>query len=315
MPVLLLTNKVGQKTISSYTPQDVDTSYLESILYSLPVDSQVALIPSSTKVIDLLADLTSFTVNAYVQCEKGNGHNEWSSNDWNRLIFPIIANALLALPKGQDSGLLDTMINNWEKSPAVMEELLRNLSLVGAQHVYENRLVELWLYVGNHVLSSERCTSLGYHLNNEMRDILGLLVFADPSIKWKVQEWAPLRMFTDFINSWCGKVGHHPDCFPSLVRLLQTIGFNLLPEFGISWLNDCLLKVKDRNEFFERSGVASQLGELLHDCWLKQGTSIKSQTDILKRFVYLVDIVAEQGNMIAIRLQSILQGKSSQKGT
>lgn len=309
MPVLLISNNISQKPISRYTYNDIDISYLESILYSLPLDSQIASMPSSTRVTDLLAELTLFTVNTYGQFEKENGHyNEWSGANWNIVIFPIIANALLALPKDVDSKLLNPIIDKWEKSPAIMEELLRNLSLVGAQPDYEGRLVELWLYVGNRVLSSNRCKSLGYHLGNEMRDILGLLIFADPSMKWKVQEWAPLKMFTDFISSWCAKVGHHPDCFPRLVRLLQTIGFSLIPEFGIQWLYDCLLKIKDRKDFFERSRITNQLGELLHDSWLKHEAPIKCDPEKLKRFIYLVDIVAEHGNMLAVRLQSLLQG-------
>jgi len=141
-----------------------------------------------------------------------------------------------------------------------------------------------------------------------MRDILGLLIFADSSIKWKVQEWAPLIKLIDFISGWCAKVGHHPDCFPRLVRLLQTIGFSLIPEFGIHWLYDCLLNVRERKDFFERSRVTNQLGELLHDSWLNHEASIKCDPERLKRFIYLVDIVADQGNMVAVRLQSLLQG-------
>jgi len=308
MPVFLILNSISRKPISSYTYNDIDISCLESILYSLPSDSQIVSIPSSARVTDFLAELVVFTVNTYLQFEKENGHYNESGANWNRIIFPIIANALLAFPKDADSKLLDPIINNWEKSPAIMEELLRNLSLVGAQPDYEDRLVELWLYVGDHVLSSDLCKPLRYHLSSEMRDILGLLIFADPSIKWKVQEWAPLKMLIDFISGWCAKVGHHPDCFPRLVRLLQTIGFSLIPEFGIRWLYDCFLNIKDRKDFFDRSRVANELGELLHDSWLKHEVSIKCDPEKLKRFIYLVDIVAEQGNMVAVRLQSLLQG-------
>ena len=312
MPLFLISNNISQKPIGRYTHNDIYISYLESILYSIPIDSQIVSIPSSIKVIDLLSELIVFTVNTCVQFEKEDSHyNEWSGTSWNGVIFPIIANTLLALPVRPASTLLTPIISNWEKSPVIMEELLRNLSLVGTQTQYENRLVELWLYLGDYVLSSGQCKPLGYHLSSELKSILSLLIFADPVIKWKVQEWASLSKLTDFVGRWCTTVGYHPDCFPSLVRLLRTIGFSLIPEFGINWLHDCLVKIQNKKDFLKRSRATSQLGELLHDSWLKYEASIKSDPERLKHFIYLVDITADQGNMVAVRLQSLLQGDSS----
>jgi len=142
-----------------------------------------------------------------------------------------------------------------------------------------------------------------------MRNILGLLIFADPRgiITWKNPEWAPLREFIPFISRWCDTVGHHPDCYLSLIRLLKTIGFNLLPDVGISWLHRCMIRIDNDEVFFERGRIAPSLAELLHDSWAKQEAPIKQNSETFRNFIYLVDKVAGQGERVAIQLQARLQ--------
>ncbi|MGB7001280.1 MAG: hypothetical protein WBE22_04615 [Halobacteriota archaeon] len=307
----LFLDQLYQKPIRNCLPNEIDSHHLQSLLHCLPSDNQITKIPSSNKLVDRLEELLLFTINIYIHFEKENEHyNKWAHNDWNRLFFPIITNALLRLPQNiAEPKLFDPIVNNWEKSPAVMEEFLREFCLVGPQPELEDRFIELWLDVGDRILSSVQNKTFGYHLNREMREILGLLIFADPTgiVQWNVQEWAPLKKMTPFISRWCDTVGDHPDCFPSLVRLLKSIGFSLMPEFGIRWLHDCILKEDDYKNFFERSEIVSSLAELLYDSWSKQKPSIKQDPNRLKHFAFLVDKVAEQGESIAIRLQSLLQ--------
>lgn len=307
----LLSIQFYPKSIRNCSPSEIDSHHLQSILYCLPSDIQITQIPSSNKLVNFLEEFLLFTINTYIHFEKADKHyNKWSHNDWNHLFFPIIANALLRLPQNTvKPKLCDSIVNNWEKAPAMMEEFLRELSLVGPQPELEDRFIELWLDVGDRILSSTHNKTFGYHLNSEMREILGLLIFADPTgiVQWNVQEWAPLKKMIPFISRWCDTVGYHPDCFPSLVRLLKTIGFILMPEFGISWLYNCILKVDNHKNFFERSKIVSLLAELLYDSWSKQELSIKQNPERLKHFTFLVDKVAEQGESIAVRLQSRLQ--------
>jgi hypothetical protein len=307
----LFLDQLYQKPIRNCLPTEIDSHHLQSILYCLPSDIQITEIPQSNKLVDFLEELLLFTINAYIHFEKEDKqYNKWAHNDWNRLFFPSIANALLRLPRNiAGPKLFNPIVNNWEKSPAMMEEFLRESCLVGPQPELEDRFIELWLDVGDRILSSVQNKTFGYHLNSEMREILGLLIFADPTgiVQWKVQEWAPLKKMTPFISRWCDTVGDHPDCFSSLVRLLKSIGFSLMPEFGISWLYNCILKEDDHKNFFERSKIVSSLAELLYDSWSKQEPSIKQDPNSLKHFAFLVDKVAEQGESIAIRLQSLLQ--------
>ena len=298
------------KPIRNCSPTEIDSCHLQSILYCLPSDIQITEIPSSNKLVDLLEELLLFTINAYIHFEKEDKHyNKWAYNDWNILFFPIIANALLWLPQNiAEPKLFDPIVTNWEKSPAMLKEFLGGFGWIEPHPKLEDRFIELWLDVGDRVLASAHNNIRGYHLNNEMGDILGLLIFVSPTgIVWDVREWKPLKKMTPFISRWCDTVGHRPDCFSSLVRFLKEGGFDLVPEFGISWLYNCIRKADDHKNFFERSKIVSLLAELLYDSWSKQEPSIKQNPERFKHFVFIVDKVAEQGESIAVRLQLRLQ--------
>lgn len=303
--VNLMSRQIYPKSLKNCSSIEIDPQNLQSILYCLPLDIQIIQISSSDELVDFLEDLLLFTINTYKHYQKDR-HNEWAHNDWNRLFFPIVANALLRLPQNiAEPGLRDPIINYWENTPAMMEELLRQLILKSSSEL-EEKFIELWLYIGDQILSSENCKSPGYYLNDEIKNILGLLIFAGPFLTWNIQEWPLLTKITPFISRWCNTIGYHPDCFPSLVRLLKTIGFNLIPEFGIGWLYNSLIKVDNHSNFFERTRIASLFAELLYDAWLKQETAIKNNSDAFRYFSYLVDVLAEQGEGIAIILQSKL---------
>ncbi|MCK4351794.1 hypothetical protein KAW65_00110 [candidate division WOR-3 bacterium] len=300
-----------KKNLQDIILWNTGTDYLKSILYALPSGDQIAILSNDKKLLGLMENLLHSTVKTYIHCQKKNTHyNEWAYRDWNHLFFPIIANALLQLPKEiAKPKFLNPILEHWEKAPALMEEFLRQLSLVGTYPELEPRLIELWHQIGDKILSSSLIKSLGYYLHNDMRNILGLLIFSDPTgiVKWKVKEWSPLKETIKFIERWCQTVGHHPDCFPSLVRLLRTIGFNLMPEFGIKWLHACLSERLAQKNFFERSRVTWALAELLHDSYSEQKDEIMKDPETYKDFTVLVDRVAGQGESIAVQLQKKIQ--------
>ena len=307
---VIKSSRTCSKPIRNCSPTEIDSRHLQSILYCLPSDIQITEVPSSNKLVDRLEELLLFTINAYIHFEKeGKRYNEWCPIGWNPLFFQIIANALLRLPKNvAEPKLFDPIVTNWERSPAMMKELLEVFVWIKPQSELEDRFIEIWLDVGDRVLVSAHNNILGYRPNDEMRDILGLLIFVDPTcIAWNVREWELLKKMTPFISRWCDTVGHRPDCFSNLVRLLKERGFDLVPEFGISWIYNCIHKVDDHKNFLKRSRTTSSLAELLHDSWSKQELSIKQDPERLKHFAFIVDTVAEQGESIAVRLQSRLQ--------
>lgn len=303
--------KSVRKPIRNCSPEEINTRCLQSVLYCLPSDVQITQIAPVDRLLNLVEGLLFFALNAYVYYQKEDSHyNVWTYNEWNDLLFPIVANILLRLPQSVTKPkFYDHIMNNWEKTPAMMEQFLRSLILVGFRPELEGRLIKLWSRIGINILSSKYCKNSGHHLSGEIRNTLGLLIFTDPTgiIIWKDQEWKPLKKMTPFINQWCEAVGHHPYCFPSLVKFLKTIGFNLIPEFGITWLYSCMSKIANHKDFFERSRISTSLAELLYDAWSKSETSIKQNPETMRRFIFLTDKLVEQGESIAVRLQSKLQ--------
>ena len=307
---VIKSSRTCSKPLRNCSPAEIDSRHLQSILCCLPSDIQITEVPSSNKLVDFLEELLLFTINTYIHFENEDTHyDELDHNDWNLLFFQIIANALLRLPQNvAEPKLFDPIVTNWERSPVMTKWLLRGFVWIKPQSELGDRFIELWLDVGNRVLASAHNNILRYPPNNEMRDILGLLIFVDPTgIAWDVREWEPLKKMTPFISRWCDTVGHRPDCFSSLVRLLKERGFDLVPEFGISWLYNCIRKADDHKNFLKRSRIISSLAELLHDSWSKQELYIKQDPERLEHFAFIVDTVAEQGENIAVRLQSQLQ--------
>lgn len=298
------------KPIQESTYKDISVDPLQSTLYAIPNNAQI--VPwASDRTIAFLAQLVSYTVNNFVHFQdEDKTYNKWSHDDWNKLLFPRIANALLRLPLAQGNELLKPILARWEEAPSMMEELLRSLSLTGAQAELEERLIEVWIPLADTVLDSDLLTSRRRSIRRELHEILGLVIFSDPTgiITWKVTRWEPLQHVTELIDRWVARVGQDRDCFPSLVRLLRGIGFYLMPEFGVTWLYRCLSPVTDLPQFFKYSQIASTLAELLHDSWKQQSQNITTQAERYRQFVYLVDRVAGQGEQVAVRLQKQLQG-------
>jgi hypothetical protein len=146
------------------------------------------------------------------------------------------------------------------------------------------------------------------YINDEKKDMMGLLIFIEPhgTINWNTKEWKPLNELTDYISTWCNTVGSNPYCFPSLIKLLRNQGFFLFPKFGIRWIYNCISKLENHEEFFKESKVLSSFAELLYDSWTEKKEDIKTDAHLLNKYIYLVDKAAEQGDNIAISLQSSL---------
>lgn len=307
----LFYGKIHLKNIKNCTSEDIDHNYFESILCCLPINENIVKI-SSNKLLDFMYELLIFTINLQIEFknDKESFRSPWSHSNWLNLFFRIIANLFLRIPQKQAESLIySPIIKKWKEAPVILEEFLKQLILTGTNPEFEEKLIKLWLKIGNIVLSSDysEIGNKGY-IEDEKRDIFGLLIFIEPSgtIKWDTNEWKPLTEITDYIETWCKTVGSHPYCFPSLVKLLRNQGFYLVPKFGINWLYECISKLDNHEEFFKESKVLNSLAELLYDSWSKYKSDLKGDTQILNKYIYLVDKVAEQGDNIAIRLQSDL---------
>jgi len=297
------------KPIREATYEDIAVRQLQSVVYAIPSGERIVVWGSSHE-FDFLCDLVSFTINNFMHFQEEDKYNKWAHNEWNQVFFPKLANALLRLPHKHVEVLLEPILDHWEQVPSMMENLLRYLSLTGTQVNLENRLINLWLPLGNIIIDSECVASRSKSGLRDIHEILGLLIFADPTgiVKWEVDEWAPIHKMTGLIERWVARVGHDPDCFPSLLRLLRGIGFCLVPEFGINWLHQCLSRLNDHNAFYRQSHTDGRLAELLWETWIQHSQVISRDSQRFGQFVYLVDRVAKQGEPLAVRLQKQLLG-------
>ena len=297
------------KPIREATYEDIAVRQLQSVVYAIPSGERIVVWASGYE-FDFLCDLVSFTINNFMHFQEEDKYNKWAHNEWNQAFFPKLANALLRLPDKHVEVLLEPILDHWEQAPSIMETLLRYLSLTGTQVNLENRLIDLWLPLGDIIMDSKCVASPSISGRRNVHEILGLLIFADPTgiVKWEVDEWPPIHKMAELIGRWVERVGHDPNCFPSLLRLLSGIGFCLVPEFGINWLHQCLSRLNDYNAFHRQSHTDGRLAELLWKAWTLHSQVISGDSQRFGQFVYLVDRVAKQGEPLAVRLQKQLLG-------
>ncbi|MBN1245578.1 hypothetical protein JXA31_08295 [Candidatus Bathyarchaeota archaeon] len=296
-----------QKPIKHCLPTDVDTDSLKSVLYCVPTGSEINQITESNRLADFLEELLLFTLNAYDCYQEKNHYNAWDHNEWNNIIFQIVANFALHLPQHiAESKFYRHILNSWRNKPAVMQTFLRSLLLVGCKPELEDELAELWPQIGENILSSVQQNNIeSYH--DEIKNIIGLLIFVDPAgiITWNIQEWKPLKQLVPFINRWYETFGHDSVHFRTLILFFKTIGFNLFPEMGVSLLFDCVSKLDDIDKTLNKTSYV--LSELLCLQWSMNCALIAQNGESMRQFTFIVDMLASRGEARALQLQSKLQ--------
>lgn len=307
--------KYGYKDLKDCTFIDIEISIFSSIFYCFPLDYQIRAIGRQKKLTELLHEILTVSINHNKNRKRDciDKHSHISQADWNLYLYKSIANSLLRSPKELvEPKLCKPILDIWEDFPFIMKNFLRGLIIIGSQDDVEERFVHLWLSIGDTILSSETCKHKRKFDETDVRKVMGLLIFTDQSgvINWKVNEWKPLEKMTPLIEKWCNVVGSSPYCFPSLVRLLETIGSILIPTVGINWLEACLLKVDNYEDFFKQSQVSSSLAELLYDTWTKQKEILSENQENFLKFSFIVDLLAHYGEGLAIQLQKTLMERA-----
>jgi hypothetical protein len=296
-----------EKPLCECSSREVELHFLCSLLFCLPGDARISVIEPRERLVSLLSDLLAFTINNTINTsKKGFKRDSMVFMEWNQMLFPVVANAILRLPEAEVyPALLAPICSNWEKAPELMENLLWGFLLVGLTPECEGRFVDVWHRVGDVVLSSEIYTASSRYLKEDIKNILGLLIFSDRSgiLAATVKDWSPPREMTDIIDCWCSTVSSHPECFPRLVNLLRTIGFSYIPSHGINWLYSCIRGSSNPSAMLEQVCRLNTLPELLHNVWAAYHLVIKQDPDLQQKFIYVVDVTAAQGAPIALQLQ------------
>jgi len=261
------------------------------------------------KIFHLLEQFLQFTIKSYKAYQKEDGYNEWSTNsyEWNWSFFKIFGHTILSYPKFRKE-LLDLVIKNWEKSPAIMEDLLRYLLNVGTIPELQKELIVVWKILFENVINSEYIKKSIYEgSGNYRKTILGLLIFIDPEklITWKLDEWRYLDEMIPFIDKWCDMVGKNLECFSYLISLLDSIGKYLVPQYGFKWISKCMNQIESE-KLFSSSSVTTQLSEFLWDSWTKYESEIKQNSQNYQIFTDIVDRLIEKDNRLALKLKERL---------
>lgn len=294
------------KKLTNCNPKETYSSILLSILFVIPNDQKLIKIKEFKKILKLLDELLDFTINSYHEFQKEGDYNEWDHFEWNRIFFAILANAILHSDEKFRIKITDKIFASWKESPAILEEFLRQFLLVGMKNDLERISYQLWNDWCTNLLQSD---DLNGYWRYYKKDIVGLLIFDDALVQ---NEWKDIHNFwlekhIPLIQIWCKRFGTHAEYFPSIIKILNSIGFALVYEYGIGWLEMIISEVSDKKKFLKESRSTSELDSLLWKTWEKFGNKIKENTDILNQFSFLVDVVAQQEKPLSNSLQKILE--------
>jgi len=312
--IRLVTRTSTPRSLASVPLLQIDYLGLACVLYALPVGEPNKPLQVGPRHLTFMNDLIALTIKLYILSQETyrDRNRDWIQVpvQWSYPFFQLIANWTLYLPLEQaEKHILRPILFHWERAFDLAEELLRALLLAGSRPELHSRFVRIWRMLVPEILESPTCQNLSGWLDRELRNTLGLLILYDPTgiVSWKVDLWEPVFELVDLIERWVEALGHHPDCFPSLVGLLRSIGFPLVSTHGIKWLYKCFENAGDLDKLLERDGTLSSLASLLHDAWYKQGDSLRADSTTWHQFLVLVDHLAVRGEQMAVELQRKIQ--------
>jgi len=308
----LALNMLDFRPLAKLNVDAVDSHFLSPLLLSLCFGPDATAVEKNRTYKNFLVNALSYTMGAYKHYAKRDSHyNEWSSfQDWNTPIFKASASAVLWWDETISRPILDCVLRNWEEAPDMLREFLDELFALCTDVTLTDKVVTLWPAIGRRVLASPLCSDAReLRFRDAVTDSLGVLVFADRFgiTKWNVPIWSPVRRLVGWIDEWCRAVGHFPACYAKLVRLLSTIGFELIPNFGIDWLSDCAARAGRFDELMDKTQLGQPLAELLRRAWVAYEHEIAAEAARRGKFIHLVDELAALGEPVAVALQTDLR--------
>lgn len=303
----LVKSSTGVKKLADCDPMNIYSSKLLSILLVIPNDQKLLELKEAKNILKLMENLLDFTIKAYLSFQKKDrDYNEWHHFEWNRIFFALLANTILRSDEKTSLNLSNKIFTNWKKSPGILEEFLRQFLLVSMKNGLEQQSYSLFHNWCEKLIQSD---DLDKYLRYHKKEILGLLIFDDPFVhnEWKSTHNFWLEKHVSLIEMWCEKFGKYGNYFPSLVKMLNSIGFELILEYGIKWIHMILSNVSDSKKFLKDSRITSELDNLLWKIWEKYENEIKQNADKLNQYSFLVDVVAAQEKPLSISLQKSLE--------
>ena len=284
----------------------IDLNILESIIFVIPKIKKTIKQKDNDRLIILLDELLDVIINMHIVEHKQ--YSDYYGYSYMRH-YPMFFNILAYYTSYKKNIAIDfkkKIFSNWHRFPLMLEEFLKQFILVNLDNSDTTSSYNMWkLYCVEIIKDADV-----YDDNDEY--IIKLLIFDDLTIqnKWNSNLDIWLINHIPIIENWCVKFGNREKYFPSIVKMLKTIGFKLTLDHGIGWLYNILIHINNPDLFFKHSNTIRDLDLLLSSIWNKFNMDIKQNDSKLNQFIYLVDVIANQGAPHSIKLQRILEDDS-----
>jgi len=302
---ILAVIKIWRQSPFDHTSDNIRFNRLQLIMCCFPRDDKFSKIRDLQGFFELFNQISQFTIERY-QYYQQKGQESYLSPTWTNAYSKMIANIILRFPEADKKfNFCEQIQYEWEKHPAIMEDFLRGFLVGGSNLIFKERFTVIWKDLAKQIINSNIIPDNPRYLERHLDNILGLVIFSDPwgVVTWKTNTWELLPEFFDIIDLWCFKIGHSPKCFPYLIKLLKSIGFEFIASHGVNWIFECLKKVDDTNAFIEEIRIGNTFSELMFDSWEGQHEKIISDPSTLVKFNHIVGILIKSGQPVAITLQ------------
>ena len=303
---ILIKQSTNTGKIITCDPRFFYWSTLTSILFVIPNNEKLKENPDYEKLIKLLSDLLICTINCYVEGQKeDSNYNHWYAYGWNGLFFSVFANALVTDRSLQEEAI-PKIFNDWIRIPSLMEEFLRQLAL-RIINKFNERSFELWTKICEKIVDCEDFSPSSYR--SHTKEIVGMLLFHDPriNVNWKPENEIVLQRHIPFIHKWCEKFKNNSQSFAVLVSFLNNNGAILSYKYGISWLNQIIKDISDKQTFLKSSENTSELDQLLWLIWKNYREDLIQCDELFTKFSSLVYITAEYEKPYSTSIQDELK--------
>ena len=297
--------KIRRQSPFEYMWDEIRFNRLQLIMCCLPSYDKFNEIRDLEDFFKLFNQISQFTIKNY-QYYKLKKQESHFSSAWTHAYSETIANIILRFPDVDERfKFCEQIQSQWEKTPAIMEDFLRGFLVSGSNPVFKEQFIKIWKNLAIQIINSKVVQENPQYLERHLDNIIGLVIFSDPwgIVSWKTNKWELLPEFFDIIDLWCKKFGCSPVCFPDLIKLLKSIGFEFMPSRGVNWLFECLKNVGDTNAFVEEIRIGNSFSELMFDSWEEHHQKIILDSSTLVKFNHIVGILVKSGQPVAITLQ------------
>ena len=281
---------------------------LITIMYVFDNLPEIENLDSIDRTKNIFSNLLEFTIKSYQDGQMKDGYNTWKTDgfEWNHNFFVVLSQFILKF-EPHKSSLLKQIDNNWKETPVLMEEFIRYLLYVGTDPKFKDVFIELWTYYTNIILDSLKDNNFDYKFNDEINNIKSLLIFSDPlKIISLGENTTPLLSeIIPCIEKWCDMFDNDIECLENLMSMLNTIGFNLMVNFGIKWLDRFINNIK--KDLFIEKQLPEKLARLLWRTLDNYESDIQQNLHTYDQLIKITDFLVSTNDRLAPKIKDKLQ--------